>query len=435
MSPLETGVAGLVAILALLALRVPVGLALGAVSFLGMWKINGLATAAGTIAILPYDFIAHWALSAVPMFLLMGAIVYYSGLTSSLFRAARLWLAGLPGGLAVATNMTCAAFAAASGSSLATASAMAKIATPEMLRYRYDPGLATGVVASGGTLGSLIPPSILFVLYGIFAEESVSALLIAGIFPGLLTAAAYTVMIVLRCKLNPSLAPPIAERVSWSDKFSALRDIWPFPLLIIGVIGGIYSGVTTVTEAGAFGALLAFVIALAMGKSSFGNMRAAILEAVSGTANIFFIAAGAIMLTRFLILTGLPFALSDLVSAYSHSRWTVLAFTTVIYLVLGSFLDPVGIMLLTLPMLLPMFHAFNMDGIWMGVLVVKFLEIGLLTPPVGLNVFAVRTAVDVPLEIIFKGVGWFLVCEIFIVLSLMIWPEISLFLPNLAKTR
>ncbi|OGA14302.1 MAG: C4-dicarboxylate ABC transporter [Betaproteobacteria bacterium RIFCSPLOWO2_02_FULL_63_19] len=435
MSPLETGVFGLGAILVLLALRVPVGLALGMVSFLGIWKINGLATAAGTIAILPYDFIAHWTLSAVPMFLLMGAIVYYSGVTSSLFRAARLWLAGLPGGLAVATNMACAGFAAASGSSLATASAMAKIATPEMLRYRYDPGLATGVVASGGTLGSLIPPSILFVLYGIFAEESVSALLIAGILPGLLTAAFYTVMIVIRCKLDPSLAPPVLERVSWSAKFSALRDIWPFPLLILGVIGGIYSGVTTVTEAGAFGALLAFVIALVMGKSGLGNMRAAVLEAVSSTANIFFIAAGAIMLTRFLVLTGLPFALSDVVTAYSNSQWTVLAFTTVIYLVLGSFLDPVGIMLLTLPLLLPMFDAFKMDGIWMGVLVVKFLEIGLLTPPVGLNVFAVRTAVDVPIATIFRGVGWFLVCEIFIVLCLMVWPEISLFLPNLATTR
>lgn len=435
MSPLEMGVFGLGAILVLLALRVPVGLALGVVSFLGIWKINGLATAAGTIAILPYDFIAHWTLSAVPMFLLMGAIVYHSGITGSLFKTARIWLAGLPGGLAVATNMACAGFAAASGSSLATASAMAKIATPEMLRYRYDPGLATGVVASAGTLGSLIPPSILFVLYGIFAEESVSALLIAGILPGLLTAAVYTVMIVIRCKVNPSLAPPLVERVSWSDKFSALRDIWPFPLLVLGVIGGIYSGVTTVTEAGAFGALLAFVIAMAMGKSSLGNMRAAVLEAVSSTANIFFIVAGAIMLTRFLVLTGLPFALSDVVTAYSHSQWTVLAFTTVIYLVLGSFLDPVGIMLLTLPLLLPMFEAFKMDGIWMGVLVVKFLEIGLLTPPVGLNVFAVRTAVDVPLATIFRGVGWFLVCEIFIVFCLMVWPEISLFLPNLATTR
>ncbi|MBW7850811.1 MAG: TRAP transporter large permease [Rhodospirillales bacterium] len=435
MPPLETGILGLVAILVLIALRVPVGLALSVVSFLGIWQITSLNTAAGAIAVLPYDFIAHWTLSAVPMFLLMGAVVYHSGLTTSLFRAARLWLAGLPGGLAVASNFTCAGFAAASGSSLATASAMAKIATPEMLRYRYDPGLATGVVAAGGTLGSLIPPSVLFVLYGIFAEESVSALLIAGILPGVLTAAVYTVMIVTRCWASPRLAPPIHEKVGWYERFAALRSVWPLPLLIACVIGGIYSGLTTVTEAGAFGAMMAFVIAMAMGKCSLGSMHAAVREAVLTTANIFFIAAGAILLTRFLMLTGLPGALSDFVSTHAQSQLAVLAFATVIYLVLGTFLDPVGIMLLTLPLLLPLFKTFGMDGIWMGVLVVKFLEIGLLTPPVGLNVYAVRCVVDVPLETIFKGVGWFLLCEVVIVACLVTWPEISLFLPSLASIR
>lgn len=435
MSSLEIGGYGLGALLVLMALRMPIGLALNLVSFFGIWAILGLGTALATIAELPHEFAAHWSLSAIPMFLLMGAIVFHSGLTSSLFHAARLWFGRLPGGLAVAANFASAGFAAASGSSLATATAMARIAVPEMLRYHYTPSLATGVVAAGGTLGALIPPSVLFVLYGVFAEESISDLLIAGILPGLLTAAVYALMIVVRCRLNPELAPASKDRFSWREKFTSLRVCWPLPVLILGVIGGLYSGITTATEAGAFGAVTAFCIALATGRASPLAMWRALVEAVCSTASVFFIAVGAILLTRFMMLSGVPAYLAELLSLIGTTEITVLLFACVVYLVLGMFLDPIGIMLLSLPLLLPAFRAYDMNGVWLGVIVVKFLEIGMITPPVGLNVYAVKAVVGdkIKLETIFKGVGWFLVCEALIMAMLIKWPEISLFLPRLME--
>ncbi|MGE4337593.1 MAG: TRAP transporter large permease [Pigmentiphaga sp.] len=435
MAPLDIGLMGLVVLVILMGLRMPIGLALNLVSFFGIWAVLSLKSALGAVASLPYEFSAHWSLSAIPMFLLMGAIVFHAGLTSALFTAARYWFGRFPGGLAVATNFASAGFAAASGSSLATATAMARIAVPEMLRHRYAPSLATGVVAASGTLGALIPPSVLFVLYGVFAEESISKLLIAGIFPGLLTAAIYAGMIIVRCRLNPELAPSMDERFSWRQRLASLRPCWPLPLLILAVIVGLYSGLTTATEAGAFGAVAAFVIALFTGRATPQAMWNALVESVRSTASVFFIAVGAILLTRFMMVTGVPTYLAELLAQFGTSALTVLLFAAVVYLVLGMFLDPIGILLLSLPLLLPAFEAFELNGIWLGVIVVKFLEIGMITPPVGLNVYAVKSVMGdtVKLEEIFKGVGWFLVCEAVIMIMLVRWPEISLFLPNLMK--
>ncbi len=261
MTNLDIGFAGVAAVLFLIAIRVPIGVALGGVSVVGIAAMRGLDVAAGVVKSTPFEFAANWSISAIPMFLLMGAVAHHSGISTALFRAARLWVGNLPGGLAVASNFACAGFSAASGSSLATAAAMGRIAIPEMTRHGYDPGLATGVVAAAGTLGSLIPPSILMVLYGIFAETSISRLLIAGILPGILTAAVYAAMIVTRCAMNPKLAPPAREDISLGGKISASKDVWPVLVLIFGIIGGIYSGLVTPTEAGAFGAFLALVIA------------------------------------------------------------------------------------------------------------------------------------------------------------------------------
>ncbi|MCB2103124.1 MAG: TRAP transporter large permease subunit, partial [Rhodobacteraceae bacterium] len=229
------GCLGLGAILVLLALRVPIAITLISVSLAGIYSIVGERAAIGSLKTIPYEFVAHWSLSAIPMFLLMGAVAFNAGIVSSIYKAARLWLAGLPGGLAIASNFACAGFAAASGSSVATSSAMGRIAVPEMLKFKYDKGLATGVVAAAGTLGSLIPPSILMVLYGTFAEASISKLMIAGIIPGILTAGIYAVMIAARCKINPELAPPVDFKPSWNERFASLRDVWPMPLLILGV--------------------------------------------------------------------------------------------------------------------------------------------------------------------------------------------------------
>jgi len=433
LSSIAVGTFGIVVILVLIAARVPIGLALGAVAFVGTVEIIGLDAAFGMIGSLPYDFSAHWSLSAIPMFLLMGTFAYHSGMTNSLYRAARLWLGFLPGGLAVATNFACAVFAAASGSSLATAVAMGRIAIPEMQRYKYDPGLATGVCACAGTLGSLIPPSILFVLYGVFAEQSISKLFIAGILPGVLTAVLYGGMIVIRCKINPGLAPRFVEQVSRAEKRAALLNIWPLPVLILGVMGGIYTGIVTPTEAGALGSFLAFVVAVLKRQMTWEVFKTSLLEATENTATIFFIAVGAILLTKFMVLSALPIYLTAAMQDIALDPLLLVIGASLIYVVLGMFLDPLGLMLLTLPVLLPMFEALDLDLIWFGVLVIKYIEIGLMTPPVGLCVYAVKTIVgkEVPLETIFRGVSWFLATEVVVVTLLIAFPQISLYLPGL----
>lgn len=433
MTNIEIGVTGIAAVLALIALRVPIGVALGGVSVIGVMALRGPAVGAGLVKTVPFEFAASWSLSAIPMFLLMGAVAHHSGISVSLFRAARVWFGRLPGGLAVASNFACAGFSAASGSSLATAAAMGRITIPEMIRQGYDKGLSTGVVAAAGTLGSLIPPSILMVIYGIFAETSISKLLIAGILPGILTAVIYAAMITTRCWLNPALAPPVLEKSSMREKLEASRGIWPILALIVGIIGGIYGGIITPTEAGAFGAFLAFVIAFLQGRLTLQVFRESIMEALVNTARIFFIALGAVLLTKFLALSGILFAAGELIGDWALDPLLLVIATSVIYLVLGMFLDPLGLMLLTLPLLLPMFEALGLDLIWLGVLVIKYLEIGLMTPPVGFNVYIVKTVVgdEVPLGTIFRGVSWFLACEVVVVSLLVAFPQISLYLPSL----
>ncbi|MGH8700131.1 MAG: TRAP transporter large permease, partial [Burkholderiales bacterium] len=409
MTPLETGFIGVGVMLLLIGLRVPIGVALGVVSFAGIWSLIGFKPALSMLGRLPFEFSASWEFSAIPMFLLMGGIAFFSGMTASLYKAARLWLGGLPGGLAVATNFACALFGAVCGSSLATVVAMGKIGIPEMRRYGYNVGLATAVCACGGTLAALIPPSIAFIVYAILAEQSVAKLFLAGIIPGILTAIAYAVIIVGRCVADPALAPPVQERPSWPARFAVLAEIWPLPLLIVGVMGVIYGGIATPTEAGAIGALLSIGIAAVQRQLRWEHLRRALRDAAVTTAVIMFVAIGAVMLSRYLALSGLPKWIAVTVTAWELSPLLLMLVTSFIYLVLGCFLDPIGLMLITIPIFLPLFQTLGYDLVWLGVIIVKFIEIGLLTPPVGLNVYAAKTLVpDVPLETIFRGVGWFL---------------------------
>ena len=433
MTPLVIGFLTLGGLLVLLAMRVHVGIALGASSLLGMLAIRGPKAAFAAVGDLPYHFIAHWTLSAVPLFLLMGAIVFHTGLTSSLYAAARNWLNFLPGGLAIATNVAGAGFAAVSGSSLATAAAIGRIAIPEMLKARYDPGLTAAVVAASGTIGSLIPPSILLVLYGTFTELPIGELLIAGILPGLLTALIYTILIFIRCILNPELAPPIREKVSWGERWSSLRDVWPVPVLFLAVVVSIYAGIATATEAAAVGAFVAFVIAAIQRRLTRRAVYDSIMEAVRSTGGIFFVAMGAILLTRLLALSGIPYWMVEQLNASEIDPVFFLIGVSVIYLVLGMFLDPIGLMLVTLPVLYPLFKSMGMDLIWVGILVIKYLEIGLLTPPVGLNVYVVKGVAGdrIALSTIFRGVTWFLLAEVVVLVLLMRFPAISLWLPSM----
>lgn len=433
MSPVGQGFIAIAVLLLLIGLRFPVGLALVLVAFGGMVTFLGFDPAFSLIGKIPYEFAATYEFSAIPMFILMGSIAFQSGLTGSLYSAARLWFGWMPGGLAVATNFACAGFGAASGSTLATTVAMGKIGIPEMLRYGYNPGLATASCACGGTLAAIIPPSIALIVYGIIAEVSIAKLFVAGILPGLLTAAAYAAMIATRCLANPQLAPPLADRPAFREKMAALAEIWPLPLLILIVIGGIYGGIASPTEAGAVGAATAVLLAVVQRRLTFTMLRQALREATLTTAVILFVAIGALMLSRYMALLGVPGFIADTMTASNLSPLVLILAASLVFILLGMFLDPLGIMLITVPIFLPLFKEVGYDLVWFGIIVVKFIEIGLLTPPVGLNVFAVSTLVkgQIGLEAIFKGIGWFLAAEAVVMALLFGFPEIATWLPTL----
>jgi C4-dicarboxylate transporter, DctM subunit len=438
MDALTLALVGLGAMLVLIALRVPIGIAMGAVAFAGFWYLRNFNVALSALSDTPFVFAANWDLSAIPMFLLMGAIAANSGIGTALFRAAHAWFGALPGGLAVATNWACAGFGAASGSSIAAAAVMARLAVPEMLKQKYDKGLATGVCASGGTLDALIPPSILFVIYGVFAEVSVPKLLIAGILPGLLTAAVYMIMIMVRCSIDPSLAPKVEfpDRAAlWRERWDSLAGIWPVLILIIGVMGGLYAGVVTPTEGGAVGAFLAALIGLVQRKLTLEGFIDALKDAMATTAQLFFVGIGAILFTKFLALSGTADMFKEVIGQWALNPLLLVVAVSIIYIILGTFMDPLGMILLTIPVFVPMFAALNLDLVWFGVLVVKYIGISLLTPPVGFNIYVVATATNnsIPLQTIYRGCYWFLACEVVIMALLIAFPQISLFLPSLMK--
>ena len=433
MSNIEIGVAGIAIALALIALRVPIGVALGLVSIIGIGEMTNMRVAWGMISATPFDFAGTWELTAAPMFLFMGYLCTSTNMTQGLFHAMRLYLARLPGGLAVSSVLASAFFAAASGSSVATSAAMSRIAVPEMLKHNYDKGLATGTVAASGTLGSLIPPSVLLVLYGVYAQVSVGQLFMAGFIPGVLSALLYIAMIMVRTKLNPRLAGNTDVRSSWDEKWDAFKHIWPLPLLIGSVLGGIFLGIFSPTEAGAVGTTIAALIALARRTLTFSAIREALIRTVVSTASIFIILIGSLFFTRFLAMSGVPAAFSEIILGISTETWWIILAVALIYLVLGMFIDSIGLLLLTLPLILPLVEGADLNLIWFGIIVVKLLEIGLVTPPIGLNVYVIKGALgnSVTLSEVFKGVAWFIVMDIVALLLIVLIPALSLYLPQI----
>lgn len=435
MEPLTLALVSLGGMLVLLGLRIPIGVAMAAVAFAGFWYVRNFDVALSVVRDTPFVFAASWDLSAIPMFLLMGAVAGNSGIGTGLFRAALAWFGWMPGGLAVATNWACAGFGAASGSSVAAAAVMARLAVPEMLKQKYDKGLATGVCASGGTLDALIPPSISFVIYGIFAEVSIVKLLIAGILPGILTAVIYMLMILIRCWINPELGPAVVydnKAALWKERWASLAQIWPVLVLIAGVIGGLYSGVVTPTEGGAAGALLAIVIGLLQRQLTWEGIVDSFKDAVGTTSQLFFVGLGAIIYTKFLALIGTAEMFTQVIGTWAVDPLLLVIGISLIYVVLGTFMDPLGMILLTIPVFVPMMVALKLDLVWFGVLVVKYIGISLLTPPVGFNIYVVATATnnEIPLKVIYRGCYWFLATEIVIMTLLIAYPQISVWLPN-----
>lgn len=427
------GIIGVLFGFGLVAMRMHIGLALTLASYLGIAALLNFKAANGILTAVPFQFVGNWNLTAIPTFLLMGFIASESGMTAGLFKAARVLLSWLPGGLAVASVGASAMFAAASGSSVATAAAMARIATPEMLKYNYDKGLATGVIAASGTLGSLIPPSILLILYGYFAEVSVGKLFMAGVLPGILSALIYMAMIVVRVSVKPDLAPHHTEKVCPREVVRILFGVWPLPVLVSGIFLGIAFGFFTPTEAGAIGAVLATLIALAQGQLTLNVLGDAVSNTLRATSGIFLLVIGTALLTRFVALSGLPATITQSLESFGGNLIMIIIIIALIYIVLGMFVDSIGLMLLTLPILLPVVISMDANLIWFGIIIVKLLEIGLITPPIGLNIFVIRGALGdmVGIKDIYRGVAWFIAADIVALVCIVLWPQLSLYLPSL----
>lgn len=446
--PYLAALVGIPFLLTLLALRVPIAASLLLTGIVGLVLVTGLVGdqfilklgIKRTVAFLgsdPYSFITSFTLIAIPMFLLMGNFAFYAEAITESFDTARVWFARLPGGLALATITACALFASVSGSSLATAAAMGKLAVPEMLRAKYDKGLATGAVAAGGTLGALIPPSILMVVYGVFTETSIGRLLIAGIIPGLLTAISYMIMIYVRTSLRPQLAPRLDVRYTWAQKFASLKGTGQFVTLFMLVMGVIYTGLATPTEASAIGAAGMLAIGLLRKKLTRGGFKASAIDTMRQASSIFAIAIGAKVFVAFIAFTQVAPLFANWVADLGLSPLMLMLMLTILYVVLGMFMDPLGIMLLTLPVVVPVIENAGFDLVWFGVIMVKYLEIGMITPPVGLNVFVLKAAIGdaATLERIFKGIAWFFVMDIVTVSLMVLFPEIVTWLPNLVFSR
>lgn len=424
------GIYGLVALIVLLALRVPVAITLIAVSLVGMASLFDISMAISMLSSVPYDFLARWTLSAIPMFLLMGFISYYTGLTAGLFKAAKVFFKWLPGGLAISGVLGSTGFAAVSGSSVACAASMGRIAIPEMIKSGYKPGFACGSIAAGGTIGALIPPSILMIVYGVFAQVSITKLFLGGLVVGLLTALGYIITIILVSFIRPDIAPKTSPDIANIGLLEALTEV--FPTLVLGIIifGGMFSGLFTATEAGAVGVLGALIISIILKRLTFKIIKDALTDTLSTTSSLLIIGVGASMFTMFLSLSGISSGFLNFVSNWEPSYLQLMLMMVAVYLLLGLFMEPFGAMLITLPIFLPILQGMEISLIWFGVFLVKMLEIGMVTPPVGMNIFVIKGVVPkyISLTDIFKGVLIFLLSDLVIVALIILFPSLVLFL-------
>lgn len=428
MEPITLGVISLGVLTLLLFTGMRIAFATAICGFAGLWYMRGYDAAAMLSATSVYGHLTNYNLLVLPLFILMGYFAYYAGITRDLYWAARQWFGHLPGGLAIATIFGSAGFAAACGASTASAAVMGRVALPELRKYGYDMRVATGCVAAGGTLATMIPPSVLMVIYGFIAEESIGALLLAGIIPGLMEAFSYVLMLLIRFKLNPSLGPPITG-ITWADRFSSIKGVWGIVVLIVLVMGSIYTGIATPTEAAGVGAIGALLMAIP--RMSGKDFWHACLETARTTSLIFAIVAGVLIYVHFLGFTGMPAAVSTWIIGLDVSPMVVLICILVMYLFLGMFLDGIGMLLLTVPIILPTIKELGINPIVFGVLVVRMIEIGLITPPVGLNVYVLRgVAKGVSMGDMFRGCGWFVLVDLINVAILLMFPQIILWIPS-----
>ena len=416
-------------LLVMLAIGVPVGFALAISGAAGLYFIGGLNMVLGIMDTAPLSAASSYELITVPMFLLMAEFVIISGVADDLFKAASTWVGRIPGGLGIATAFAGAGFGAISGSSTASAATLSSTSIPAMLKAGYEPKLACGVVAISGTLAMLIPPSIALVLFGIIADVSIGELLIGGVIPGLMVTLAISLTVLYLVWRDPRRAP-VGQKYTFKEKFLSLKVVWPMLLLFMAVTGIIYLGVATPTEAAGIGAFGAYLIALFMGRAGFSATRQALMRAAQTTCMIIMIILGAHFFGYFLTVTQTTQQIVAAIGGWPVDRWVIMAMIILIYLILGCFMDQVAILILTIPVMLPVIKALGFDPVWFGVMVVVLAEVGMVTPPVGLNVFVVSRYTRRPLDEVFRGVGPHVVAHLIVIALFCLFPQLILWLPQ-----
>lgn len=422
-------VIGFVTLFVLMVLRVPVGMAMGLVGVTGYGYIVGMEPALKMVGQTTMRTVTDSGFSVIPMFMLMGAFVSISGVSRELFRAANAFLGHLRGGLGVATVLACGGFAAICGSSVATAATFSKVAYPEMRHYNYPKSFATGVIAAGGTLGIMIPPSTVLAVYAILTQQDIGKLFMAGVGPGLLAIMLYMVTIALIVLVKPGFLPA-GERKPWSERLASLKDVWAPLALFVFVIGGLYGGLFTPSEAGGMGAVGAFILGVVRRRLSLAQIREALLEATRTSAAVFTVLIGALLFGYFLTITQTPQKITEFLTGLGLGRYALLAIIMGMYLVLGCLMDAMAMIILTVPIIYPLIIQLGFDPIWFGVIIVMTVELGLIHPPVGMNVFVIKSVVqEVSFTTIFRGVLPFVGIDLLRLLILILFPVIALWLP------
>ena len=428
--PFLVGLIALGLLQVLIFIGVRVVFAAATVGLLGLVELLGWGPAAGIVGTIPHSKSSTYALSVLPMFIFIGFLAYHAGMTGALFDAARKWIGWVPGGLAVATVFATAGFAAVSGASTATSAVFSRVAIPEMLKYGYNRRLAAGVVAAGGTLATLIPPSAIIVIYAIIVEESVGKLLLAGFLPGLVSALIYAAIIIVWAMIRREDAPSVSG-FTWSERVRSLPGVMPIFIVVFIIISAIYGGWATPTEAGALGAAVVFAIAVMRG-TKWRDIQGSLMEAAKLTVMIFSLIWGVLIFVRFLGFSGLPEAFTTWIVGLDVPPMVIMICILLAYAVLGMFMDAIGMLLLTLPVVYPAVIALGFDSIWFGIIVVKMAEVCLITPPIGLNCFVVNgVRPDIPLTDVFRGIALFFVADVLTIAALLAFPEIVTWLPNL----
>jgi tripartite ATP-independent transporter DctM subunit len=431
MSPVTTGLVGIGLLLLLFLLNMPVGFAMGFVGVVGFAYLADPGPALSLLAQDIFEQYSSYPLSVIPMFILMGTFAFASGISGRLYKTAYAWVGEFRGGLTIATVIACAGFAAICGSTAATAATMGKIALPEMKKYNYDDTLATGTVAASGTLGILIPPSTILIVYGILTEESIGKLFIAGVLPGILLSLAFVATVVILCLRNPDLGPP-GDPTSFREKIMAASGIVEAVLLFLLTVGGLFLGWFSPTQAGAIGAGGALIIGLVRRQLSWKAFMEAVREGLRTSCMVLVIITGATVFGHFMAISTIPFALADWIGNLTISPIALMGVIIFLYFIGGFFMDSMALVVVTIPIFFPVVMQLGFDPIWFGVIIVLVSEMGVITPPVGVNVFVIKgIAPDIPLHRIFRGILPFLVALVFITILLTIFPQIATFLPNL----